>query len=91
MPLLIIELMAVHKEAIYSFLVGNNDKYMSIAWQSKCIRRVVNNTLAAEILAMIKELSLPYYLSIAGGRIIVFIPLPRVLVLCEMQTALFRI
>ena len=29
--------------------------------------------------------SLPYYLPIAGGRIIGFIPFPRVLVLCEMQ------
>ena len=29
--------------------------------------------------------SLPYYLLIAGGRIIVLIPFPRVLVLCEMK------
>ena len=33
-----------------------------------------------------KEFSLPYYLPIAGGRIIGFIPFPRVLVLCEMQS-----
>ena len=31
-----------------------------------------------------EEPSLPYYLSIAGGRIIGFIPFPKVLVLCEM-------
>ena len=31
-----------------------------------------------------EEPSLPYYLPIAGGRIIGFIPFPRVLVLCEM-------
>ena len=31
-----------------------------------------------------EEPSLPYYLSIARGRIIGFIPFPRVLVLCEM-------
>ena len=31
-----------------------------------------------------EELSLSYYLPIAGGRIIGFIPFPRVLVLCEM-------
>ena len=37
------------------------------------------------------EPSLPYYLLIAGGRIIGFIPFPRVLVLCEMQSALSRI
>ena len=38
-----------------------------------------------------EELSLPYYLLIAGGRIIGFIPFPRVLVLCEMQSASSRI
>ena len=34
----------------------------------------------------VKEPSLPYYLPRAGGRIIRFIPFPRVLVLCEMQS-----
>ena len=34
---------------------------------------------------------LSYYLPIAGGRIIGFIPFPRVLVLCEMQPASSRI
>ena len=38
-----------------------------------------------------EELSLPYYLPIAGGRIIGFIPFPRVLVLCEMQSVSSRI
>ena len=33
-----------------------------------------------------EELSLSYYLPIAGGRIIGFIPFPRVLVLYEMQS-----
>ena len=33
-----------------------------------------------------KEPSLPLNLPIAGGRIIGFIPFPRLLVLCEMQT-----
>ena len=37
------------------------------------------------------ETSLPYYLPIAGGRIIGFIPFPRVLALCEMQTVWSRI
>ena len=35
--------------------------------------------------------SLSYYLPIAGGRIIGFIPFPRVLVLCEMQSTSSRI
>ena len=35
---------------------------------------------------MAEEPSLPYYLPIAGGRIIGFIPFPKVLVLCEMQS-----
>ena len=38
-----------------------------------------------------EEFSLPYYLPIAGGRIIGFIPFPRVLVQCEMQSVLSRI
>ena len=38
-----------------------------------------------------EELSLPYYLPIAGGRIIGLIPFPRVLVLCEMQSFSSRI
>ena len=40
---------------------------------------------------MAEEPSLSYYLPIAGGRIIGFIPFPRVLVLCEMQSVSFRI
>ena len=38
-----------------------------------------------------EEPSLPYYLPIAGGRMIGFIPFPRVLVLCEMQSVTSRI
>ena len=38
-----------------------------------------------------EEPSLPYYLPIAGGRIIGFIPSPRVLVICEMQSLTSRI
>ena len=38
-----------------------------------------------------EEPSLPYYLPIAGGRIIGFIHFPRVLVLCEMQSVSSRI
>ena len=38
-----------------------------------------------------EEPSLSYYLPIAGGRIIGFIPFPRVLVLCEMQSVSPRI
>ena len=38
-----------------------------------------------------EEPSFPYYLPIAGGRIIGFILFPRVLVLCEMQSVSSRI
>ena len=38
-----------------------------------------------------EETSLPNYLLIAGGRIIGFIPFPRVLVQCEMQSVSSRI
>ena len=40
---------------------------------------------------MAEEPSLPYYLPIAEGRIIGFIPFPRVFVLCEMQSVSSRI
>ena len=40
---------------------------------------------------MAEETSLSYYLPIGGGRIIEFIPFPRVLVLCEMQSVSSRI
>ena len=40
---------------------------------------------------MAEEPSLSYYLPIAGGRIMGFIPFPRVLVLCEMQSVSSRI
>ena len=42
-------------------------------------------------LSKAEEPSLPYYLPIAGGRIIGFIPFPRALVLCEMQSVSSRI
>ena len=42
-------------------------------------------------LAEAEEPSLSYYLPIAGGRLIGFIPFPRVLVLCEMQSVSSRI
>ena len=38
-----------------------------------------------------EEPSLPNYLPITGGKIIGFIPFPRVLVLCEMQSVSSRI
>ena len=40
---------------------------------------------------MAEQPSLPYYLPIAGGRIIGFIPFSRVLVQCEMQSVSARI
>ena len=39
----------------------------------------------------VKEISVSYYLLITGRRITGFIPFPRVLVLCDMQTASSRI
>ena len=40
---------------------------------------------------MAEEPSLSYYLSIAGGRIIGFIPFPRLLVLCEKSLPGFEL
>ena len=38
----------------------------------------------------VRESSLPDYLSMAGGRIVGFIPFTRVLLLCEMQTTIVQ-
>ena len=56
-------------------LAGFNSEF-SFSWTS-CLTKA-------------EEPSLPYYLPIAGGRIIGFIPFSRVLVLCEMQSVLSR-
>ena len=42
-------------------------------------------------LTKVKESSLPYYLPIGGRRITGFIPFPRVLAFCEMQSATSRL
>ena len=57
-------------------LTGLNSEF-SFSWTS-CLTKA-------------EEPSLSYYLPIAGGRIIVFLPFPRVLVLCEMQPVSSRI
>ena len=38
-----------------------------------------------------KKIRLPFYLSMSAGRIIGFISFSRLLALCEMKTALFRV
>ena len=48
-------------------------------------------SFSTSCLAKAEEPSLPYYLPIAGGRIIGFIPFARALVLCEMQSVSSRI
>ena len=57
-------------------LTGLNSEF-SFSWTS-CLTKA-------------EEPSLPYYLPIDGGRIIGFIPFPRVLVLCEMLSVSSRI
>ena len=51
----------------------------------------LNSEFSSSCLTKAEEPSLSYYLPIAGGRIIGFIPFPRVLVLCEMQSVSSRI
>ena len=48
-------------------------------------------SFSTSCLTKAKDPRLSYYLPIAGGKIIGFIPFPRVLVLCEMQLVSFRI
>ena len=57
-------------------LTGLNSEF-SFSWTSR--------------LTKAEEPSLSYYLPIAGGRTIGFIPFPRVLVLCERQSVSSRI
>ena len=60
----------------------------------KCSLTVLNSEFSfsyTSCLTKAEEPSLSYYLPIAGGRIIEFMPLPRVLVLCEMQSVSSRI
>ena len=52
-------------------LTGLNSEF-SFSWTS-CLTKA-------------EEPSLPYYLPIAGRRIIGFIPFPKILVVCEMQS-----
>ena len=65
----------------YYLYGGSNSNYL----KSTRRQRLKVNCTEAE------EPSLSYYLPIAGGRIIGFIPFPRVLVLCEMQSFSSRI
>ena len=69
-----------------------------VEWETKAICKQSLTGLNSEFAfsltgcqTKVKEPSLPYYLSIAGGRVIGFIPFPKVLVLCEMQTASTKI
>ena len=64
------------KSILKQSLTGLNSEF-SFSWTS--------------CLTIDEEPSQPYYLPIAGGRIIGFIPFPRVLVLCEMQSVSSRI
>ena len=57
-------------------LTGLNSEFSF--FETSCLTRAV-------------EPSLSYYLAIAGGRIIGFIPFPKVLVLCKIQLAWSRI
>ena len=71
-----------------SQLKKKNERYdaMSIFKRSLTGLNLEFSFSSASLLTKAEELSLPYYLPIAGGRIIGFIPFPRVLVLCEMQS-----
>ena len=72
------------------FIHQNNRLYLFLLWYDT--RSIFKRSLTGFefrvflLLDLTKadEPSLPYYLPIAGGRMIGFIPFPRVLVLCEM-------
>ena len=55
------------------------------------LKRSLTGLNSPTLVASPEEPSLPYYFPIAEGRIIGFIPFPRVLVLCEVQSVSSRI
>ena len=57
----------------------------------RCLTGLNSEFSFSSCLTKTEDPSRPYYLPIAGGRIIGFIPFPRVLVLCEMQSVSYRI
>ena len=59
--------------------------------QSQFFKRSLTGFNSEYSFTKAEEPSLSYYLPIAGGRIIGFIPFPRVLVPCEMQSVSSRI
>ena len=85
------------RNALFSLVLFTNPS----AWAGYDTRSVFKRSLTGfnsefsfsytSCLTKAEEPSLSYYLPIAGGRIIGFIPFPRVLVLCEMQSVSSRI
>ena len=83
----------IPSETVYS---ARGDTQQYIIFTNPSARAVFKRSLtglnpefsfsSASCLTKAEEPRLPYYLPIAGGRIIEFIPFPRVLVLCEMQS-----
>ena len=82
---------------IYSFYVFTQPLRTSWMWHKIKFLTEFNRSEIRDFLLLDQlpyeglKISLPYYLSIAGGRIIELIPFPRVLVLCEMQKASSRV
>ena len=73
----------------------NQTNLVRIAKQSSSLSRFTTGLNSVFLLQLqysrLKSPVCPNYLSIARGRIIVFIHFPRVLVVCEIWTGLFRI
>ena len=82
----------------YSFVISINNLPTRAGYDTRSIFKRSLTGLSSEFsfsltscLTKTEEPSLPYYLPKVGGRIIGFLPFPRVLVLCEMQLAWSRI
>ena len=80
---------------IYNYIIIFNNPSARAEYDT---RSILSGGLNSEIsfsltscLTKAEEPSLPYCLPIAGGRVIGFIPFPRVLVLCEMPSVSSRI
>ena len=78
----------------FSVIFTKSRKKSSAFWSWVCIKQsksIFSLNFQTSCLTKAEEPSLPYYLPIAGGRIIGFISFPRVLVLCKMQSVSSRI
>ena len=66
--------------------ISNDDNNYTTGTSMRSLTGLKSEFSFSKTSCLTEEPSLPYYLPIARGRIIGFIPFPRALVLCEMES-----